>query len=117
MLPITVIRLNWLRLAKLPLMLFVLAACPARPPITDCEPGHTRCGPVSLQPEVCSASHRWRPTANESCPEGATCCLVVSIEGGQIHACAPDDGSACVEPVPGGAYDRPAAPTPTEGAQ
>lgn len=112
-----VFRLNYFRLVKLPMLLFVLAACPARSPVTTCDPGSSRCGPVSLQPEICSASRRWVPTANESCPEGAACCLVTSIEGGQIHACAPDDGSSCVEPVAGGAYARPSAPDVPGDAQ
>lgn len=89
---------------------------PARPPVTtgadECVPSATRCSPgTDSRPEVCSASHRWQPTAAEPCPVGSACCLVTSLDpGGQVHACAPADRSACVEPVSGGAFTPPAPP-------
>lgn len=91
------------------LALPILAACPARAPVTDCTPNTTRCSPDGTQPQVCSASRRWQPTATEPCPEGTACCLVTSLDpGGQVHACA--QSSACVEPLPGGQYAPPAPP-------
>lgn len=103
--------MRFLALLSAFLALPILVGCPARRPVTDCTPNTTRCGP-SGEPEVCSASHRWQPTAAEPCPEGSRCCLVTSLDpGGQVHACAPADGSACVEPLPGGQY-APPAPRP-----
>lgn len=99
-------------------VVLALSGCgPARPPVTtgadECVPNATRCAEDGTQVFVCSASHRWQPTAAEPCPSGTACCTVTSLDpGGQVHACAPAD--ACVEPLPGGNYAPPAPPPEAE---
>lgn len=84
------------------LAITALTGCPARPPITDCTPNATQCGPNG--PQVCSPERRWYDTAPEPCPEGSTCCLSASPDGPPIHACVapagcvPEDMARVAEP-------------------
>lgn len=108
------LRLNYLRLVKLPLMLFVLAACPGTAEQERvCETNTSRCADAT-RPQVCVSTGRWQDTAREPCAESTACCLIAGIAGRPIHACAPADGSRCLPESTGQpAYAPPAEPTPT----
>lgn len=111
-------RLNYLRLVKLPLMLFLLAACPNEATTArECETNTSSC--IHGRPAVCLSTGRWRDTnPMEPCAPGTACCLINGVDGRPIHSCAPADGSACLpETVGQPTYAPPGEPLPTARLQ
>lgn len=109
-----VFRLNYFRLVKLPMLLFVLAACPGvESQERVCETNTSRCVDAT-RPQVCVSTGRWQDTAREPCAPETACCLITGIGGRPIHACAPADGSRCVPESTGQpTYAPPGEPTTT----
>lgn len=106
-----VFRLNYFRLVRLPMLLFILAACPGTAtPGRVCESNTSSC--IDGRPHVCLSTGQWRDTDPlDPCPATTACCLIAGVDGRPIHSCALPD--QCLPEGTGQpTYAPPADPAP-----